>query len=182
MLLVAALLLAGFDQAYQHAGSSFGDGFLDEPAHLLTGFLFLAAVLRGAPLAFAGGLLAASVLIDLDHVPQYLGDYFLTHGTQRPYTHSWVTLAALLLLAVLIRRPRAVRPALLGAAIGIAVHFYRDMAEKTGVGVPLLWPFSDHEFTVPHDQYLAVMAVLLVVALARAAASRRAPPAARAAR
>ena len=87
---MAAVLLAA-DQALLRTGEGpWSAGLLDETAHLLTG-VFVLAALRGLPdSSFAVGLLATSVLIDLDHVPGRLGDQFLTSGTDRPYTiHCW---------------------------------------------------------------------------------------------
>lgn len=171
MILAGALVLVGADQAYRHVGGDGVDaGVLDETAHLMTGFLLLAAVFRGAPRAFAAGLLVASVAIDADHIPQHLGTDIITAGTARPYSHSLLTVAVLLVLAL---HPRW-RLVLLGAAIGILGHFGRDMAENDA-GVSLLWPFSDHSYTAPPAVYFGVVALLAAVALwrsIRAAAAR----------
>lgn len=78
--------------------------------------------------------LFASVLIDLDHVPARLGWRELTEDTPRPYTHSLPTVGVVLLGALLWRRRRDV---LLGVAIGLAIHFWRDLSEP-GSGVALL--------------------------------------------
>ena len=103
--------------------------------------------------------LFASVLIDMDHVPGRLGVDVLTAGTPRPYTHSLLTIAVVLVGALLWRRRRDV---LLGVALGLGIHFLRDLAEP-GSGVALLWPFSDRSFNVPHASY--VVAMLAVVAV-----------------
>ena len=50
---------------------------------------------------------------------------------------------------------------LLGVAIGLAIHFWRDMAEG-GSGVSLLWPFSYHSFQYPHAVYVAAMAAFVL--------------------
>ena len=52
-------------------------GALDEPAHLATGILVVALLIAALPappsVAFVLAALAASVAIDVDHIPQYLG-------------------------------------------------------------------------------------------------------------
>lgn len=164
LLVIAAVLLAA-DQALVRTGEEpWSAGPLDETAHLLTGALVLAAV-RGRPgRSFGLGLLSMSVLIDLDHVPGRLGDEFLTRGTERPYTHSLLTIAVIALAALAWRRRRSL---LLGAMVGIAAHFARDLSESRS-GVPLLWPWSHHSYTLPHWTYMAAMAAVLGVALWRA--------------
>ena len=108
--------------------------------------------------------LIGSVAIDVDHIPQYLGYYFLTAGTPRPYTHSLLTIAVLLSIAfaLVIRRHRLL---FLGLALGVALHFFRDLAEGNGNGVALLWPFTDHAFSYPHSTYLALMACVVAADL-----------------
>ncbi len=118
-----------------------------------------------------GWVLLASVAIDVDHIPDRLGWHGLTAGTPRPYTHSLLTIAIVLILGVLGRRRRAV---FFGMAAGLAIHFLRDMAEPRS-GVALLWPFSLHSFRFPHGVYLAAMAALAVVAGFRARAGLSEP-------
>jgi membrane-bound metal-dependent hydrolase YbcI (DUF457 family) len=103
------------------------------------------------------------VAIDLDHVPDRLGYDFLTQGTPRPYTHSLLTVAVVLLLAACWRRRR---DPLMGVALGLAIHFFRDLAEH-GSGVALLWPISDYSFSLPHAAYLAAMAICAAIVVAR---------------
>ena len=164
VLLVIAAVLFAADQALLRTGEGpWSAGPLDETAHLLTGALVLAA-LRGLPdRSFAIGLLAMSVLIDLDHVPGRLGYEFMTRGTDRPYTHSLITIAVIGILALAWARRRSL---LLGAMVGIAAHFARDLSESRS-GVPLLWPWSHHSYTLPHWTYLAAMAAVVTVALWR---------------
>jgi hypothetical protein len=96
LLLIATAVLLVVDHAYFHlAGDGVNAAVLDETAHLLTGFIVLGALFRGAPTRFSVPMLAASVLIDLDHIPGALGADFLTAGTPRPYTHSLTTLVLL---------------------------------------------------------------------------------------
>ena len=61
---------------------------------------------------------------------------------------------------------RSRRDVLLGIAIGLAIHFWRDMSEADA-GVALLWPFSDHSFTLSHAGYLIVMGVFAAAAALR---------------
>ena len=103
--------------------------------------------------------LIASVAIDLDHIPAQLGADWLTAGTPRPYTHSLLTIVVVVAIAVLWRRRRDL---LLGVAIGLAIHFWRDMGEG-GSGVSLLWPVSYHSFQYPHGLYVAVTAAFALL-------------------
>jgi inner membrane protein len=138
-------------------------GLLDETGHLATAVLLL-AVLPTAWLTgpFAAGALAASVLIDFDHLPQELGSYAITEGTLRPYPHSLLS-PLVVLAAALLARGRA-RVVLLGAVAGLASHLLRDAA--TGGGLPLLWPVSIRDATMPYAVYGAAVAGLAVLALA----------------
>jgi len=159
-LAVAVVVLAGADWGTMLAGDSlFPGGPLDEIAHLLTTLLAFWALAPRVRERFLVPALIASVAIDLDHIPARLGADWLTAGTPRPYTHSLLTIAVVLAIAVLWRRRRDL---LLGVAIGLAIHFWRDMAEG-GSGVSLLWPVSYHSFQYPHGVYVTVMAVFVLV-------------------
>jgi hypothetical protein len=170
MLGVAVAALAVADGLAEAAGgSTVPGGPFDELAHLLTTLLIVWLLPRsvgaetglsgavGVPPNRRGGLLAGalagSVLIDLDHLPGLLGAHWLTAGTPRPYTHSLLTISGVLGVAALWRFGR---PLALGVAAGLAIHFWRDLAEP-GSGVALLWPLSDRAFTLPHAEYVAAM-------------------------
>src|SRR5919202_4897643 len=99
---------------------------LDEPAHLLTAGLLLAAVLPGRARAVVPWALADAVLIDLDHLPFYLWGALSTEGAGRPVTHSLATAAALAAAAVVARG--RLRTALSGLALGVGLHLVRDLA------------------------------------------------------
>jgi inner membrane protein len=162
-LLRCAAVLVAADLAYQHAGDSFFPGApLDETAHFLTALLLLQMLPTRPRARIAIPALVASVAIDLDHVPQYLGYHFLTVGTPRPYTHSLLTPLVLLALALAVRRHRLL---FLGLTIGVLLHFFRDLAEGNGSGVSLMWPLSDRPFSYPHATYLALMACVLAADL-----------------
>jgi inner membrane protein len=139
------------------------EGLLDEPAHLLTAALVLAAVLPARAAAMVPWALAGAVLIDLDHVPLYLWGALVSESTGRPVTHS-ATTVLVLALGALAGRGRA-RTALLGLSAGVALHLARDVA--TGPGIPLGWPVLDHRVLVPHGAYLAALAGLTVAVLVR---------------
>ncbi len=177
LALAAAIVIAAADIALQtvQPGRVLA-GVLDEPAHAATTVLLLAAL--GWPLGwrFAVAAVIASIAIDLDHIPQYLGTRFMVAGTPRPYTHSWVTLGFFAILAIVLRgRWRVIA---LGAELGLIGHLFRDMAEPgTTAGVALFWPFSDASFRVPYLVYALVMAAALAVTLIRSRAAR--DPAAR---
>ena len=143
-------------------------GVLDEPAHLLTAWLVLAAATRRtALLRLTPWVLAGAVLIDLDHVPLYLGaDVAATPGG-RPVTHSLLTVLVLLIAAGTVRRwwvPTA------GLALATGAHLLRDLS--TGPGVPLLWPVADGDVRLPYWTYLLVLGALTAVAGARRFSAR----------
>lgn len=145
-------------------GSVVPGGPVDEAAHLLTTLLVVWTLGRWASERFAVGALLASVAIDADHVPGRLGADWLTAGTPRPYTHSLTTVAVCLVAALALRSQRSV---LLGVAVGLVTHLWRDLAES-GAGVALLWPVSPRSFTVAHASYLAAMIAIAGVAAFRA--------------
>jgi inner membrane protein len=162
--LVAAAVLFGLaDYGDTQAHTTVLIGLCDETAHVLTTLLVLWAI---------GGVLydrllipaiVASVAIDLDHIPAELGDDFWTRGTPRPYTHSLATIVVVLAVAAVWRRRREV---LIAVAVGLAIHFWRDMAEP-GSGVALMWPLSDASWSLSQLSYLIVMAGAVAFGLAR---------------
>jgi inner membrane protein len=129
-------------------------GLADETAHLLTAAILLAPIALNLPSAFLRAALAGSVLIDIDHLPLLAGSEVLTRETNRPVTHSLLTIGFLALL-VLVPWPRW-RWITAGLAAGVAAHLTRDLA-TTSAGVPLLWPLSDRSFTVPYAVYVTVL-------------------------
>jgi membrane-bound metal-dependent hydrolase YbcI (DUF457 family) len=140
-------------------------GFFDDPAHLCVGII-VAGALGLRDRRSIAIVVAASVLIDLDHIPLTFGWDIISAGAPRPYTHSLAGLAAIALLgAALTRTPRTGHR----IAAGIGCHLWRDLA--VGSGVALAWPFSDHAFRVSFVAYVAVLAALAVVATARGAYS-----------
>ena len=144
-------------------------GALDDTAHLLTAGLILAAIglhRIGRLLPWA---LLGSVIIDLDHLPLYtFAPDFVAGG--RPPTHSLVTPAILLMVAALVPRLRWVAG---GLALGVCLHFVRDVA--TGPGVPLFWPLADSSVLVPYPTYLAVIGAAAVIATWRLVRGTRQP-------
>jgi inner membrane protein len=148
---------------------------LDWTGHLLTAALLLVALPRSARGKIWPWALLGSVAIDIDHVPLYtFAPWFDVGG--RPPTHSLLTVLVLAGVAVLIP---AVRTPFAGLALGVCLHFVRDVA--TGPGVPLLWPLHDSAVRVPYAAYLAVLVVAVGVATWRIFRGTRqcdAPPAA----
>lgn len=166
--IVAAGALFAVDQfVYQLVGSPIlPQAPLDWIDHLLTTIFIIWAA---RPLIGRRQLvpaLIASVVIDADHIPGYLGSDVWTAGTHRPYTHSLLTI--LVLLAIAAARPRW-RWWASGAAVGVASHLWRDLAEPQGAGVALLWPVSDRTITTPAWLYLGSIAVLVLIAAIRTA-------------
>jgi mannan endo-1,4-beta-mannosidase len=141
-------------------------GLVDEPAHLATAAVGLAALLavarRWPSRRFLAAALVASVAIDVDHIPGYLGSHALAGALPRPYPHSLLLIAVLLSVAWASPR-RDLGQISLGAAFGVGAHLLRDLA--TGPGVPLLWPFTDGVSTMPYAVFAALLGAGALVSL-----------------
>lgn len=164
------------DVPFPWEGWGFGArALMDEPCHLATGLICLGAITRvrrrPPPAALGWALLAASVLLDLDHLPQEFGSSVLTAGTPRPYTHALWVVAAFALAAggwrLCTRRLRArwaARPAmplvLAGCACGVTDHLLRDIAYAP---VPMWWPATDASVQVPYPWYAVALVVVALV-------------------
>jgi len=119
---------------------------LDETAHAAVGVLVAAR----RPPDETAPIMAASLLIDLDHAPSELGyEWLRPEAKGRPYPHTALALVAAGLLAGR------------GAVIGLAAHFARDLTDPDS-GVRLLWPLSLHEFHVPPGLYPMAIGALCV--------------------
>jgi inner membrane protein len=155
---ISALLPASVPQAVE--------GMIDEPAHLATAVIVLAAMGWWGGRRFAIGALVASVAIDLDHIPTYLGAHFLSQGTPRPYTHSLATVVIVGLVALALRGHWG--DVLLGAGVGLLSHLFRDMSEPgQQSGVALFWPISDASVRLPYAAYATSMVALVLIGLMR---------------
>lgn len=160
MFALASLGLAAAGWGSQRAGDSVVPGGpLDETAHLLTTLLVVWALGRRTSERYLVAALIASLAIDVDHVPDRLGIDWITAGTPRPYTHSLLTIVVVLLAAAWWRRRRTV---LVGVALGLGIHFWRDLAEPAS-GVSLLWPVSRHSFSFSHGGYLGMMLAVVLI-------------------
>jgi inner membrane protein len=161
LLLLAGLAL-GFDAADRSVPFSILEtGLLDEPAHLATGALGLLALacFIDVPRRFYVAGMIASVAIDLDHIPLYLG--LLGNEDQRPVTHSLATVIVLVGAALVSRRHRAV---LAGTVTGLLIHFARDIAEGPP-GVRMLWPLEDTAWTASYWWFLGMIITFTAVRL-----------------
>jgi inner membrane protein len=160
-LLLAAVALA-FDAIDR--GIPFGvwtTGPVDEIAHLSSaalGLLVLAHFID-APRRFYVAALFASVAIDLDHIPLYLG--LLGDQAQRPVTHSLSTMALFVAAALASRRHRAL---LAGVATGLVLHFARDIAEGYP-GVRVFWPLQDTSLMASYWWFLGMIVVFTAARL-----------------
>ena len=141
-------------------------GLLDEPAHLLTAWLVLAALLPDRHGDLLPWALLGAVVIDVDHVPLYLWGVGAADGG-RPVTHSLSTVVLLLVLST----GRRLRTPVLGLALGVPLHLTRDLF--TGPGVPLFWPTSDANLLLPYPVYAGLLCVVTAVVVMRAGQSRR---------
>jgi inner membrane protein len=160
---VAALVgaVVGLDLLWSVVVGSTGSiayGFVDLPAHVAACAVALLAVLAlpGPALSrrFVGAALIASVAIDIDHIPGYLGSHVVTGSLPRPYAHS-VLLVALLVAIGAASRRRDARQVMFGIAFGVSAHLLRDLA--TGPGVPLLWPLSNSVASLPYAVYAGLL-------------------------
>jgi hypothetical protein len=146
-------------------------GLLDWPAHLATALVIMGALIRvrrsPPDQRFGIAMLAASVLIDLDHLPAEFGSNVLTNGTPRPYTHAlWVVIVLTLawattrFFAIRSRRPRPVTVELIlaGGAWGVAAHFVRDIATAP---ISFWWPVTHTSVQVPYYWYVVSLAVII---------------------
>jgi membrane-bound metal-dependent hydrolase YbcI (DUF457 family) len=174
-------LVFGLDLLWAATEGSTGTvvfGLVDEPAHLATCALALLALSalprRPLPGAFVAAALLASVAIDLDHLPGYLGADLLGEGP-RPYTHGLLAAAALGGLGFL--GSGRYRYLMLGAAFGLLAHLMRDVA--TGPGVAALFPLAGDTVRVPYGLYAAALVGLAAAALIWAAPARARRPGAR---
>jgi len=160
-LLLAAAALA-FDAAKRRiAFGVWTTGPVDEVAHLCTAALGLLVLIRciDAPRRFYVAALIASVAIDLDHIPLYLG--LLGDPAQRPITHSLSTVAVFVAAAAASRRHRAV---LAGVATGLVLHFARDIAEGYP-GVRVFWPLQGTSWMVSYRWFLGLIVVFTAARL-----------------
>jgi inner membrane protein len=136
-------------------------GPIDEVAHVTTAALGLLVLARfiDAPRRFYVAALIASVAIDVDHIPLYLG--LLGNSGQRPVTHSLSTVAVFAAAAVAGRRHRAV---LTGVATGLVLHFARDLAEGQP-GVRIFWPVQDTSWMVSYEWFVGMIVVFTAARL-----------------
>ena len=161
--ILLAGVACGFDAANRMLQLGLlGTGVLDEVAHLATaalGLLVLACFID-VPARFYFAALVASVAIDLDHIPLHLG--LLEADQGRPFTHSLATVAVFMGAAAVSRRHGAV---LAGVAIGLLLHFARDIAEGPP-GVRMLWPIQETEWIANYWWFLGMIIVFASVRLA----------------
>lgn len=147
-------------------------GPLDWTGHLATsaiGLLLAARLGLALPRARVLTVLAASVAIDVDHLPLYAGLPVEGAGG-RPFTHGLWLPALLLVAAALAPRVRAV----LGAVVaGLLLHLLRDTA--TGPGLPWLWP-AGGALVVPYPVYVGLLAVAALVATTSVYSVGSSPP------
>jgi hypothetical protein len=161
LILLAGVAL-GFDAADRMVRFDLlSTGPIDEVAHLATaalGLIVLACFID-VPRRFYVAALIASVAIDLDHIPLYLG--LLGDRTQRPVTHSLATVVVFAGAAVASRRHRAV---LAGVANGLVLHFARDITEGPP-GVRMLWPLQGTPWVASHWWFLGMILALTTAGL-----------------
>jgi membrane-bound metal-dependent hydrolase YbcI (DUF457 family) len=135
-------------------------GIFDHPAHLATsGLVALNAPEREG--RWMQGLMAGSLVPDIDHVPLALRRDRPKQGDPRPVSHCLLAVAPVALAAGVTQSEL-----LHGAATGMVAHYARDLG--VGSGVPLLWPLTRRSFRVPYGAYAFTCIALAVLALAPA--------------
>jgi hypothetical protein len=167
--LIAGIVLIDWLASYASLGFVSG-ALIDEPCHLATAVIVLGALVRWRgrtpPPVFTAAMLAASVLIDLDHLPAQFGIDVLTINTARPYTHAlWLVLVLALVALLAWHRSRstaagrAVALARLsaGASAGVAAHFLRDVVTAP---ISLWWPATDAWVLLPYWWYVVALLAL----------------------
>ena len=168
-VVLATVMVYGFDALFVALNTDqFWSGPVDWTAHIGTAVL----ILNLFPLAWRRAILPTallgSFLIDLDHIPQFLGADFLTEGTPRPYTHSLTTPIVVCLAGVLICLwHRRAGTLVIGFGVGVVLHLFRDLAEIPSAGVSLLWPATKHAYSYPHRLYLGLIGALILANLLR---------------
>lgn len=167
-LIAAVLALDLFWSLVEGSTGTIVYAVIDEPAHLMTCALVLLAALAltgiRPPRRFVTAALLASMAIDLDHLPGYLGSHVLTGSMPRPYTHSLLMVGVLAGLGAATKR-RHLRQILFGVAFGVAAHLLRDIA--TGPGVAFLWPFVVAPIKVPYVLYAATLVAAMIALVPR---------------
>ncbi|HEY7432294.1 MAG TPA: DUF427 domain-containing protein [Streptosporangiaceae bacterium] len=171
--LVAAIALIDNTLHWGHFGFVLR-GLIDVPCHAATCLILFGAITRGRGQPpgtwFVWGLLAGSVAIDVDHLPEEFGFGWWSANTIRPHSHALWLVLLLAVIAVLAAarwaRARARRGAAIlastaaGAAWGVVIHLYRDAATAP---VPLWWPLSDAGIRIPYLAYLLPMILLAIL-------------------
>ena len=71
----------------------------------------------------------------------------------------------MLVLLVVAALSRRLRTAATGVAVGVLLHFVRDVA--TGPGLPLAWPLCSSSALLPYGLYIGFMAAVSALAIAR---------------
>jgi inner membrane protein len=139
---------------------------LDHLAHVLTALIVMIAISRYFDHWYGVGILIGTVVIDVDHIPLLLETTDFTSVEGRPATHSAVTLLVLLAIVIVTRKRRLslLSSVIAGIVIGVAAHFFRDMA--TG-GIPLFWPISDSSIEVRYAGYIAALVIVAAIPLLR---------------
>src|SRR5450759_3341530 len=120
---------------------------MDKLAHLLTTGLFLNLVEHHISSSFCRVALAASVLLDLDHLSREIKPSNVRPRT-RPRPHSIATALAAVLMSLWL--PRQQRSLAQAVGFGVAAHLARDAAGGTA---PLAWPLTDRGIGVPYVVY-----------------------------
>ena len=185
LALIAAIVItdlaipwAGWGHMPRWQGLSFVPrAFVDEPCAVATALIVLGAVtrFRGSPPdpKFGWSLIAWSVLIDIDHLPQEFGTSVLTKGTSRPYFHAlWVLLLLCLTTLLVLYWSQVVRTPVIvatmqilaGTTWGIAAHFLRDAATAP---ISLWWPVTKAAVQQPYWWYVLELLAIVAFPLVR---------------
>lgn len=133
-------------------------GVLDQTAHLATALIVFFLVAPYTSGYFKLGVIAGTVLIDLDHIPALWDSALFTTQDGRHVSHSILTIAIMLGLVWILKG--SAQRAMLGVALGIMVHFFRDLA--TG-GIPLWWPIDSQTVEISYVVYMTTLGFLAAI-------------------
>lgn len=156
-------MIVGLDASFRGAELPLlKEAVVDETAHVATALLAVICFRPQAEIRIVVGAVLGSTAIDLDHLPAMAGSLILTAGTNRPYTHSLITVVLVTFLGITL--PSPLRPFIWGVNLGVLSHLLRDMA--TG-GVPLFWPLDTSRVVVPYHLYLIALVAAACMTMLR---------------
>lgn len=153
ILIALCLAVLWLLERYEPAGIPLEiHGALDVMGHVTTALVAAIGVraLR-LPVPF-WSIILGGVVLDLGHIPGFLGYVNALEGSTRNGSHSLFVVAILAVIGFIDRRHANMW---LGIAMGATSHLWRDMGTGT---VALIWPITETVYGTLFNRYLAVLA------------------------